>query len=118
MSTETISNIRIYPTKLEGTTLANGKVTLFGVLDVSFRVMKSNGGLWIGYPGHLSAEADENGKKQWYHDFYVSDETLREEMSQAILSSFEESKSRKPTAASPKGFPTPGKPNSKANRTF
>ena len=99
-----VSNVRIFPGKPGGNLLAFGKVTLYEVFEVSFRVMNGSKGKFIGWPGRLADKEDKDGKKPWYPDFKVANDDLQNEITTALMSEYEsqagnsKSISKKPVA--------------------
>lgn len=89
---ELFSNVRVFPLKKQGLSIkANGKVTVAGLLDVSFKVMDTGKGLWISWPARQGETPDpETGKKPWYPDVSVVDQEVGAQLTDYLVQAYKQ----------------------------
>lgn len=92
-------NIRVTPLKGTGNMKAYGKVELFGAIDVSYRVMDGQKGIFVGWPARQSAKPGENGQKKWYNEVYFLQEEDRQTVDKAILAEYNQAAGNREEAA-------------------
>lgn len=84
-----IGQIRIWPNNNHPKIAANGLVTLDEVMNVKFTLFKSSNDLFVGFPGKYGEKVNpDTGKKPWYSDVQITDESFRTELTAAILEAY------------------------------
>ena len=102
------SQLRIFPAKdASGNFKGNGRVVVAGVAELSFRIMKSDQGLFVGWPGRYSDKPNAEGKKQWFSDVRIVDEEANQELTKLILDEFRKSVGNSTSSGNSKTQPHP-----------
>lgn len=83
--------------KPAGTLLGNGSVTVGGLVNLRFTIIKGEKGVFASLPAHKGNKPDANGKIPWYPDIKILNEDLYNEFQALVKKEFAKKLSSKPT---------------------
>ena len=85
-----ISDVKVWPVKRENSRVkANASFIVNNAFRVKCTVFNGEKGMFVGLPGKYSEKVDpETNKKKWYPDVDVIDDTVRKQMTDAVLKEY------------------------------